>query len=98
MGGPGNPLPGPRPGRKGADRMSRLDGDGTLGITKGTALYVSAIIGPGILTLPGLAIADAGPSALAVLAAVLLLSVPVATTLAAIGRKVPIGGIPAAVT
>jgi amino acid efflux transporter len=69
---------------------------GSLGVAGGTALYVAAVVGPGLLVLPGLAIGRAGPAALVSLGALLLLSVPLAATFAALGRSHPTpGGISA---
>ena len=42
-----------------------------VGAVRGTALFVAAIVGPGILTLPALAAAQAGPASLLVLGALL---------------------------
>lgn len=56
---------------------------------RGTALFVAAIVGPGILTLPALAAAQAGPASLVTLAALLAVSAPVAFTFAALQRAVP---------
>ncbi|MQY05170.1 amino acid permease [Actinomadura macrotermitis] len=63
-----------------------------LGLGQGTALFVGALLGPGILALPHLAVAAAGPAALVAWAALLLLSVPVAFTFAALGARFPDGG------
>lgn len=59
---------------------------------RGTALYVSAVLGPGVLTLPALAAGAAGPAFLLALVALLALSVPLASTFAALGRTFPGGG------
>ncbi len=63
--------------------------DGGLGVVRGTALFVATIVGPGILTLPALAAAQAGPVSLVALAALLALSAPVAFTFAALHAAVP---------
>lgn len=65
-----------------------------VGIVRGTALFTAAVVGPGILTLPGLAARATGPSSLLVLAALLALSAPIASTFAAIHRTGTRGGIP----
>lgn len=49
-----------------------------LGTVSGVALYVSAVIGPGILTLPAAAAQIAGPLSLVAVGALLLVSVPAA--------------------
>ncbi|MGW0818530.1 APC family permease [Streptomyces viridiviolaceus] len=70
-----------------------------LGVLRGTALYVAAIVGPGILTLPAIAAHNAGPASLLALAALLLISVPIAFTFVAIERTSPgAGGVAAYAT
>ncbi|MFD7135328.1 APC family permease [Streptomyces sp. NPDC059894] len=70
-----------------------------LGVLRGTALYVAAIVGPGILTLPAIAAHNAGPASLVALAALLLVSVPIAFTFVAIERTSPgAGGVAAYAT
>jgi amino acid efflux transporter len=61
----------------------------TLGPVRGTALYVAAVLGPGILTLPALAAQKAGPAFLLALVTLLALSAPLASTFAALGRQFP---------
>lgn len=65
---------------------------GHLSRAQGGALYVAAVLGPGILTLPALAAGVAGPAMLVALAALLLLSVPLAATFAALGVRRPDSG------
>ncbi len=74
------------------DGSRTLRGGSGLGITSGTALTVAGVIGTGVLVLPGLAVGDAGPAALVAVAALLVLSVPLATTLAALGSRFPGAG------
>ncbi|GLY92534.1 APC family permease [Actinoallomurus iriomotensis] len=69
-----------------------------LGPAQGTALLVGAVLGPGVLALPHLAAAAAGPAAILAWAALLGLSVPVAITFAALGARFPDGGGVAAFT
>jgi amino acid efflux transporter len=52
--------------------------ESSVGTAGGVALYVTAIIGPGILTLPAAAAHTAGPLSLVALAALLAISVPAA--------------------
>jgi len=67
---------------------------GQVGVVRGTALFVAAIIGPGILTLPAIAAAQAGPASLLSLAVLLVASAPVALTFVALRRAAPgAGGI-----
>lgn len=65
---------------------------GRLGLGQGTALYIGAVLGPGVLALPALAAAAAGPASMVSWAILLLLSVPVALTFAALGARYPDGG------
>lgn len=70
---------------------------GLLGPVRGTALYVAAIIGPGIMTLPALAAQQAGPASLIPLGLLLLVSAPIAFTFVALDRRTGAGasaGIP----
>ncbi|MBG0832083.1 amino acid permease [Planomonospora sp. ID67723] len=65
---------------------------GRLGTGQGTALLLGAVLGPGVLALPHLAAAAAGPASILAWAALLALSVPVALTFAALGGRFPDGG------
>lgn len=65
---------------------------GHLGVAGGTALYVAAVLGTGILVLPALAAAAAGPGAILAVAALALISVPLAATFAALARRHPDAG------
>ncbi len=62
---------------------------GTLGLVQGTALYIASVLGTGILVLPGLAAAAAGPASIVAVAAVLVLSIPLAGTFAALAARYP---------
>jgi amino acid efflux transporter len=55
-------------------------------------LYVGAVVGPGVLALPALAAATAGPASIIAWGLLLALSVPVAATFAALGSRYPDGG------
>ena len=63
-----------------------------LGVVSGTALTVAAVLGSGVLVLPALAIRDAGPAALVAVGALVVLSVPLAATFAALGARFPSSG------
>jgi amino acid efflux transporter len=65
---------------------------GRLGVAGGTALYIAAVLGTGILVLPSLAAAAAGPGAILAVAALALISVPLAGTFAALSRRHPDAG------
>ena len=63
-----------------------------LGLAPASALYIAAVLGTGILALPGLAMDAAGPAALIAVAAVFLLSIPLAGTFAALAARYPDAG------
>jgi amino acid efflux transporter len=63
-----------------------------LGVIRGGALYVGALIGPGLLLIPALAVQSAGAASIVAWAALLLLSAPLAITFAALGVRHPVAG------
>ncbi len=63
-----------------------------IGIAEGTALYVGAVLGAGVLALPALAAAEAGPASVLAWAGLIALSVPVAAAFAGLGKRYPDGG------
>ncbi|WP_248001075.1 APC family permease [Streptomyces sp. RPA4-5] len=63
-----------------------------LGVGSGTALCAGAVLGPGVLTLPSLAAAAAGPASILAWVVLLALCVPVAASFAALGARFPDGG------
>src|SRR4051812_17541769 len=65
---------------------------GRIGLLLGSALYVAAVLGTGILLLPTLAVRAAGPASLLAVAAVLAVSVPLASTFAALATRHPDSG------
>jgi amino acid efflux transporter len=67
-------------------------GHGGLGVVHGAALYVGALIGPGLLLVPALAVQAAGASSIVAWAALLVLSAPLAITFAALGVRHPVAG------
>jgi amino acid efflux transporter len=64
----------------------------SLDVTRGAALYVGALIGPGVLLVPALAVDAAGPASIVAGAALLVLSAPLAVTFAALGVRHPVAG------
>lgn len=60
--------------------------------TRGAALYIGALLGPGLLLLPGLAAAEAGPASLLAWAGLLGLSALFAVVFTALGRAFPSAG------
>lgn len=63
-----------------------------LGVTRGAALYVGALIGPGVLLVPSLAAHSAGPASIVAWAALLVLSVPLVVTFGVLGVRHPVAG------
>lgn len=51
---------------------------GTIGVVQGTALYIAAVLGTGLLVLPGIAAEAAGPASIVSVLIVLVLSIPLA--------------------
>jgi amino acid efflux transporter len=64
----------------------------SIGLGQGVALYVSAILGAGVLVLPGQAASLAGPAALLAWGFSCLLGVPLAATFAALATRLPDAG------
>ncbi|MFM6973628.1 MAG: APC family permease [Agromyces sp.] len=60
-----------------------------LGLGSGTALYIASVLGTGILVLPGLAAAAAGPASILAVGIMLVLSIPMAGTFAALAARFP---------
>ncbi len=65
---------------------------GRLDVPQGAALTIGAVLGTGVISLPALAVGAAGPASLLAWAGLLLLSVPLASTFAALGARYPDGG------
>ena len=76
------------------ERHSHVDGagGGRVGVVRASALYVAAVLGTGILVLPGLAAEAAGPASILAVAAVFLLSIPLAGTFASLAARFPDAG------
>ncbi|MDA0181281.1 amino acid permease [Solirubrobacter phytolaccae] len=56
------------------------------------ALYVGAVLGPGVLFIPAVAAREAGPASILAWAGLLALSIPLAATFAALGARQPEAG------
>ncbi len=67
-------------------------GGGRLTVLQGAALYIGAVLGTGVIALPALAAQAAGPASLLAWLALVLLSVPLAATFAALGSRYPDAG------
>jgi amino acid efflux transporter len=65
---------------------------GRIGLPSAAALYIAAVLGTGILALPGLAADAAGPASILAVAVVSVLSIPLAGTFAALAARHPDGG------
>src|SRR5919198_4258736 len=63
-----------------------------LSVPRGAALYIGALIGPGLLLVPALAAEAAGPASVLAWALLLVLSAPLAITFAALGVRHPVAG------
>lgn len=63
-----------------------------IGLLQGVALYTGAVLGTGVLALPALAARQAGPASLLAWAGLVLLSVPLASTFAALAGRYPDAG------
>ncbi|WP_243844372.1 amino acid permease [Salinibacterium sp. ZJ454] len=63
-----------------------------LGVLRASSLYIASVLGSGILVLPALAASAAGPASLVGVAAVLLMSVPLAGAFAALAARHPDAG------
>ncbi|MGN6272546.1 MAG: APC family permease [Protaetiibacter sp.] len=65
---------------------------GRIGLPTASALYIAAVLGTGILVLPGLGVDAAGPASILAVGIVLVLSIPLAGTFAALAGRYPDGG------
>lgn len=65
---------------------------GRLTIAQGTAMYVGAVLGTGVIALPALAADVAGPASLLAWLGLVVLSAPLAATFAALGARYPDAG------
>ncbi|NMO23265.1 amino acid permease [Pyxidicoccus fallax] len=59
----------------------------TLGLWQGVSLYVGSVLGTGVLVLPGVAAETAGPASVLAWLGLVLLSLPLALTYAALSRQ-----------
>ena len=63
-----------------------------LSVAHGTALSLAAVLGTGVISLPALAARAAGPASLLAWVVLVVISVPLAVTFAALGARHPDGG------
>lgn len=73
---------------------ARGERDAAAGLSwiQGTALYIGAVLGTGVIALPALAADMAGPASLLAWLALVLLSIPLAATFSALGARYPDAG------
>lgn len=71
---------------------------GGIGTARGAALCVGAVLGPGVLVLPAMAVRAAGPASLVAWAALLCVAALIATSFATLGAPYPDAGGVAAFT
>ena len=69
-----------------------MTGTRSLGVLHGSALYIGALVGPGLLLVPALAADRAGAASIVAWAALLALSAPLAVTFAALAVRHPVAG------
>ena len=65
---------------------------GKIGLPTASALYIAAVLGTGVLVLPGAGYAAAGPASILAIAIVLVANIPLAGTFAALAGRYPDGG------
>lgn len=71
------------------DSATTTQRGGGLGLVQGVALYVAAVLGTGLLVLPGLTAQVAGPASVLSVLAVIVLAIPLAGTFAALSARYP---------
>lgn len=72
--------------------MTRVSSVPGLTVPQGAALTIGAVLGTGVISLPALAADVAGPASIVAWLTLVLLSVPLAGTFAALGARFPDGG------
>src|SRR5688572_29123427 len=80
------------PRQTGSVTSSQLPAPGRIELPSASALYIAAVLGTGILVLPGLAADAAGPASILAVAIVSVFSIPLAGTFAALAARYPDGG------
>ncbi|SHM89978.1 APC family permease [Cryptosporangium aurantiacum] len=69
-----------------------MTGTGRLSLVHGTALYVGAVLGTGVIALPALAAEVSGPASLVAWLLLVVASAPLAAAFAALGARYPDAG------
>ncbi|MGQ4512784.1 amino acid permease [Streptomyces sp. DW26H14] len=75
-----------------SETRSAGQGGGRLTVLQGTALYVGAVLGTGVIALPALAAQVAGPASLVAWLGLVIVSAPLAAVFAALGARHPDAG------
>ncbi len=75
-----------------ATDRARAPGTTTIGVKEGVALYVASVLGGGVLTLPSLVAAVAGPASILSWIAVTILSLPLAVMFGRLSATFPDAG------
>jgi amino acid efflux transporter len=73
-------------------QTGQVTSEGRIGLPSASALYIAAVLGTGILALPGLAADAAGPASILAVAIVFVISIPLAGTFAALAARFPDAG------
>lgn len=76
----------------GSGQTGDVNQERRIGLPSASALYIAAVLGTGILALPGLAADAAGPASIVAVAIVFVLSIPLAGTFAALAARHPDAG------
>jgi amino acid efflux transporter len=76
----------------GGRQTEQVTHEGRIGLPSASALYIAAVLGTGILVLPGLAADAAGPASILAVAIVFVVSIPLAGTFAALAARYPDAG------
>jgi len=69
-----------------------MEGEGSLGVVRGAALYVGALVGPGLLLVPALAVQTAGAASIVAWGVLIVVSAPMALLFAELGIRHPVAG------
>jgi amino acid efflux transporter len=72
--------------------LATVPHEGRIGLPTASALYIAAVLGTGVLVLPGAGYAAAGPASILAIAIVLVANIPLAGTFAALAGRYPDGG------
>jgi amino acid efflux transporter len=86
-------APRPASGSRSVPGSATGSATGSLSVPRGAALYIGALLGPGLLLLPGLAAAQAGPASILAWLGLIGLSGLLAMVFAALGRAIGSGGV-----